>query len=570
MRPDRGKVLGGRYRLEDRIAVGGMGEVWRGTDDVLGRTVAVKVLKEEYASDADFLERFRAEARHSAVLTHPNVAGVYDYGEADSSPYLVMELVPGEPLSDTLAREGAMDVAAIMPVLGQAAQGLAAAHAAGVVHRDVKPGNLLLTPDGRVKITDFGIARAGDQAPLTRTGQVMGTAQYLAPEQAMGRPATPAGDLYALGVVAYEALAGRRPFEADSQVALAMAHVNETPPALPASVPYAARELVARAMAKDPQDRPADASTFAAVAHALARGDDAAALDLLGPAPGAGTATAAMPTAAGPGTAATQAMTGAGAGAAGAALGAAEHRAAAAEQTSAGTAATVTPGPVGRPRRRLTGPLVALLALVAFVLAGALLARPLLGGEAAPTPSDTATTAPAPTTSAVGTEPPQQTETPSEPPAETLTLDPADYVGRDREAVGAELEALGLRVREQGDPSSEEAAGTVLSLSPTEGLAVGDVVTLVYADPPAPTQTPDTSTPTTATDTSTQGSGSSGNSGSGNQGSGNPGGAAPTQGAAPAVPGVGAPGGPGVGTGVGGGPVDPGPDEVPGADGDGG
>ena len=145
MRPTADSVLGGRYRLTDRIAVGGMGEVWQAHDDVLGRTVAVKVLKEEYTGDPGFLERFRAEARHTAALSHPHIAGVYDYGEADSSAYLVMELVPGEPLNDLLAREGALAAPRAMDLLSQAASGLSAAHAAGVVHRDVKPGNLLVT-----------------------------------------------------------------------------------------------------------------------------------------------------------------------------------------------------------------------------------------------------------------------------------------------------------------------------------------------------------------------------------------------------------------------------------------
>ena len=244
MRPHVGDVLGQRYRLTERIAVGGMGEVWRATDDVLGRDVAVKVLKEEYSGDPGFRQRFRAEARHSAALTHPNIAGVYDYGEADRSAYLVMELVPGEPLSDVLAREGSLPPREAMGLLAQAAAGLAVAHAAGVVHRDVKPGNLLVTPDGRVKVTDFGIARASDAVPLTATGQVMGTAQYLAPEQAMGRGATSASDVYALGVVGYEALAGRRPFDGDSPMAVAMAHVNADPRPLPASLPAGARAQV--------------------------------------------------------------------------------------------------------------------------------------------------------------------------------------------------------------------------------------------------------------------------------------------------------------------------------------
>ncbi|NNH22983.1 serine/threonine-protein kinase, partial [Pseudokineococcus marinus] len=276
MRPSAGDVLG-RYELVDRVAVGGMGEVWAARDEVLGREVAVKILKEEFTGDPGFLERFRAEARHSAGLSHPNIAGVYDYGEVEGSAYLVMELVPGAPLSDLIAREGPMDPLRAVRVMAQAASGLGAAHAAGVVHRDVKPGNLLITPDGDVKVTDFGIARAGDQAPLTRTGQVMGTAQYLAPEQAMGRPALPASDVYALGVVAHEMLTGERPFTGDSQVAVAMAQVNDAPPPLPDHVPDGVRELVEVCLRKDPARRPADGSQLAAVAAALGRGDEAGA-----------------------------------------------------------------------------------------------------------------------------------------------------------------------------------------------------------------------------------------------------------------------------------------------------
>ncbi len=261
------------------IAVGGMGEVWRARDGVLGRDVAVKVLKAEYTGDPGFLERFRGEARHAAALSHPNIAAVYDYGEADdddapgrSHAYLVMELVPGEPLSAELGREGALTPERTMDLLGQAAQGLAVAHAAGVVHRDVKPGNLLVTPTGQVKVTDFGIARAGDAVPLTATGQVMGTAAYLAPEQALGRPATPASDVYALGVVAYEALTGARPFGGESPVAQAMAHVNDTPPPLPARLPQPVRALVQGAMDKQASARPADGAAFAQAVEQVRQG----------------------------------------------------------------------------------------------------------------------------------------------------------------------------------------------------------------------------------------------------------------------------------------------------------
>ena len=227
MRPTSGLTFGGRYQLSSRIAIGGMGEVWQATDLVIGRTVAIKILKDEYLGDPGFLERFRAEARHAALVNHEGIANVFDYGEEDGSAYLVMELVPGEALSDDPRARARAPDRPVLDIVAQTASALQAAHAAGLVHRDIKPGNLLITPDGRVKITDFGIARIADQVPLTATGQVMGTVQYLSPEQASGHPASPTTDIYSLGIVAYEALAGRRPFTGESQVAIAMAQINE-------------------------------------------------------------------------------------------------------------------------------------------------------------------------------------------------------------------------------------------------------------------------------------------------------------------------------------------------------
>ena len=236
-----------------------MGEVWRAIDDVLARDVAVKVLRPEYAADEDFLARFRAEARNAAMLSHHGIARVYDYGEDDCCPYLVMELVPGEPISALLRREGRLPVDLALGVVAQVGAALGAAHAAGVVHRDVKPANLILTPEGTVKITDFGIARALGAPALTRTGEVMGTASYLAPEQVSGGRGTAASDVYSLGVVAYECLSGVRPFRDQDPLAIAVAHLKEEPPPLPEEIPEAARDLVLSALAKDPGDRPAGA-----------------------------------------------------------------------------------------------------------------------------------------------------------------------------------------------------------------------------------------------------------------------------------------------------------------------
>ncbi|NLZ99348.1 MAG: serine/threonine protein kinase, partial [Micrococcus sp.] len=279
MRPISGMTLGGRYELTDRIAIGGMGEVWKARDTVLGRIIAIKILKEEYTGDPNFLRRFRAEAQHTALLNHPGVANVFDYGEEEGSGYLVMELVPGDPLSAILDREKVLSPDRSLSIMAQTARALSAAHDQGLVHRDVKPGNLLIDAKNRVKVTDFGIARLADQVPLTATGQVMGTAQYLAPEQATGQQATGVSDIYALGIIGYECLAGHRPFTGESQIAIALAQVNDDPPELPESIPEPVRALIMSMLAKEPEDRPADADKLAAAAEALRRQDTQAAIN---------------------------------------------------------------------------------------------------------------------------------------------------------------------------------------------------------------------------------------------------------------------------------------------------
>ncbi|MET0765095.1 MAG: protein kinase [Blastococcus sp.] len=265
------RCLGDRYELHRLIAAGGMGQVWRGQDSALHRPVAVKVLRSEYTGDPTFLARFRAEAQHAASLSHPNIAVVFDYGEeiaqdgtGETLAYLVMELVEGEPLSALLAREGPLDTAATLSILRQTAFGLGEAHRAGMVHRDVKPGNILIRPDGSVKITDFGIAHSASSVALTKTGQVIGTPQYLSPEQAEGRHATPASDVYALGLIGYECLVGRPAFEGDNPVTIALKQVRQDPAPLPGELPGDVRELVCRAVHKDPGVRFADGEAFVA------------------------------------------------------------------------------------------------------------------------------------------------------------------------------------------------------------------------------------------------------------------------------------------------------------------
>ena len=257
------QLLADRYRLDEQIAVGGMGQVWRATDTVLDRSVAVKTLKPEYVGDDESRERFRAEARAATRLSHPGIASVYDFGETPDGAWLVMELIDGEPLSTVLRRERTLPADRVLDVVAQTAAALQAAHTGGVVHRDIKPGNLLVRPDGVVKVTDFGIASAAGAVPLTQTGKIVETASYLSPEQADGSGFGPAGDLYALGVVAYEALAGVRPFPGDHPVAVVLAHLQQAPPALPALVPAPVAALVMALLSKDPADRPLSAAELA-------------------------------------------------------------------------------------------------------------------------------------------------------------------------------------------------------------------------------------------------------------------------------------------------------------------
>ena len=260
-------VLGRRYALEEKIGAGGFSEVWRATDLVLARPVAIKLL---HFGNAEALTRFRAEAQHAGGLSHENIARVYDYGEPapPQPPFLVMELVDGPSLAGALAA-GPLDPARCLDIVAQTASGLHAAHLAGLVHRDIKSANLLLAPGGIVKITDFGIAQAVDSAPVTVTGQLLGTPGYLAPERVMGAPATSASDLYSLGIVAYECLAGGPPFTGPA-LAVALAHRERPLPPLPGQVPGDVAALVLELTAKDPADRPRSAGEVARRAGQMA------------------------------------------------------------------------------------------------------------------------------------------------------------------------------------------------------------------------------------------------------------------------------------------------------------
>lgn len=257
-----GMKISGRYLLLSRLAIGGMGEVWQTLDEKTGERLALKILRPELAGKKLFLSRLQIEAYNASRVHHPNLAEVHASGEDAGLGWISMELVEGVSLTEILDQEHILETDFLLSVLYQTADALSAVHGAGIVHRDIKPGNIMVTPTGEVKLTDFGISKAPGQVNLTQAGMVMGTAQYLPPEQAMGQPATPAGDLYALGVIAYEALAGKRPFSGDKPVDIAFAHVNKPVPDLPDSVAPSLRELVMELLEKEPQKRLASADTL--------------------------------------------------------------------------------------------------------------------------------------------------------------------------------------------------------------------------------------------------------------------------------------------------------------------
>lgn len=449
MNPEEGRIYGGRYRLISRIAIGGMGEVWKAHDPIILRDVAIKILKPEYMGDPGFLERFRTEAKHAARVNHEGIANVFDYGEDSGSAFLVMELVPGDSLAKILETRKFLPEVEVLDIVAQTARALYAAHQEGLVHRDVKPGNLLITPDGQVKITDFGIARVADQVSLTATGQVMGTVQYLAPEQATGKPATPATDIYSLGIVAYEALAGRRPFTGENQMAIAMSQIKDTPPPLPEELDPAVTELIMSCLAKKSVMRPATALELAQRAEKLSgkapRGQfNTRMIETLKPVP---------------------------------------------ETTS-----IIETLDTSETKPPIIWPWISVIVLLILATLGVIFA---LVSSPAPTPTPTET----PT--ATETPTPTPTETPTETPTtpSTTTVFSSDVIGQNVDTVEKLLTDKGLVVtRVQGDglPTGDTRINTVYEATPLGTISVGTTVVVTYyvesSTTPTPTPTP-TSTP---------------------------------------------------------------------------
>lgn len=467
-----GRVLANRYELGDVVGQGGMAVVYRAHDRTLGRDVAIKVLHEQYAADPEFVERFEREARAAARLSHPHVVDIYDVGSDGSTRFIVMELVDGQSLKDLVQRGGAVPPALVIRFGREIASALEFAHRRGFVHRDVKPQNVLVDQDGHARLSDFGIAQAVENVALTQTGTVLGTPQYMAPEQARGQPTGPTSDIYSLGVVLYELATGQVPFTADSPLAVALRHIQDEPlppRRLNPSLPPALERAILRALAKEPGQRQ---SSAAMLAEELGHGPD--------PVRERTTPVSAVPAGA-------------------------TRRAAAAAPAGVRRAPPAGRRPVApaRPRKSNAGPIVLLLLLV--VSLGALafgfnflfrsrpgpalaLATPSPSPAAqkpavAPTSMPTATrppatATPAPTTAPTATPAPP---TPTPPPPTVARVAVPRLVGLSLAAAQAQVSSRGLALVFDFRTDPRQADGIVLEQSPKEGEAVAPrtVVNLV-------------------------------------------------------------------------------------------
>ena len=486
-----GELIGGRYELGRQLGAGGMARVYLGHDRLLDRQVAVKVLAEPYASDPQFVERFRREASAAAGLNHPNIVAVYDRGEADGSYYIVMEYLSGPDLKQVIRRRAPLPPLQAIDFAQQILAALGAAHRRDVVHRDVKPQNVLVAEDGHLKVTDFGIARAGAQADMTEAGSVIGTAQYLSPEQARGDEVTAASDCYAVGIVLYEMLTGRVPFDGDRPVAVAMKQISDEP--LPPrtvepSVPPELEAVVMRALAKRPSERYRTAGEFS-----RALSEARTALD------GSAGTTRVMPVA-GPPTAETRVM----------------------EPVTGPTRVAPPPPdePPGERRRRWPWVVAGIVLLAALAVAGFLLfggddARavtvPSVSGQSAAEAQATlenaglevevqrVTNADVEAGQAVDTDPPEGSEVDE---GDTVVLRVSDgpglatvpdVEGDEEAAATAELQRADFRVEVRQEASSDVDEGVVISQSPDGGsqAEVGSAVTIVVSSGPETVSVPD-------------------------------------------------------------------------------
>jgi eukaryotic-like serine/threonine-protein kinase len=438
-----GATLGSRYALECKVGAGGYSDVWRARDAVLDRPVAIKLLHAEHTRDAETLRRFRTEAQLAARLSDPNVARVYDFLDSgpDGIPYLVMEYIDGPTLAQIL-RRGPLGAYRTMDVLAQAASGLRAAHAAGLVHRDIKPSNIMLAPGNVVKITDFGLSHTLASAPVTRTGMIAGTPGFLAPERAVGARATPASDLYSLGVVGYECLSGHPPFSG-TPLEVALAHRDGEFPPLPTATPQPVTAFIAQLTAKDPGGRPDGAGLVARQAASLRsilRGpaaDGAAALR------GAATGSAGRAGRAAPLGAGTQPLT---------------EVARPAHDTLIVPRDEPEPGPA-RPRRRKAA-VAWVIGVAGLAAAIAIAAEALAPGQAGP--------------HAV-------TNKPGISAASAIDVSASALVGEQVSLARQQLRGQGFHVRVQWQPTDQQAAATVLAVQPTGPQAPGSLITLVAA-----------------------------------------------------------------------------------------
>ena len=462
-------LLAGRYRLQSQIAAGGVGEVWRAEDTLLTRLVAVKLLRAELAGHTETLARFRAEARHAGALSHPAIARVYDYGDPvlPLPAFLVMELVDGPSLAAVLAA-GPIGVAQTMNVVAQVAAGLQAAHAAGLVHRDIKPANLLLAADGQVKITDFGIAHVAGSVPVTRTGIVMGTPAYLAPERVSGASATPAADLYSLGVVAYECLAGAAPF-GGKPLEVAVAHRDLPLPPFPHPVPADVAQLIGEMTAKDPAARPASAQEVATRASLL-REDMAG-----GVAGGAGSWQYSVPVTA------ADIPPAAPAAAPGPTLGWQPPPAKRAGRPAAAShPAPARPAARSRRARWITATAASVAAVAVLAVAAlAMTSGPGPGRASAAGPAAHASQAPAAGPSSPVTQSPSPVASTPVAPV-TVDVAAATLIGQPLDQVRQQLQLLGLIVQVHRNPSHKET-GTVLAVMPNGKVRKASVIVVTVA-----------------------------------------------------------------------------------------